>query len=35
VLLEVTGIAEVESLLYYSRHVTSAPQSKAALRRAL
>jgi len=34
-LLKMTGIAEVESLIYYSRQVTSAPQSKAALRRAL
>jgi len=34
-LLQLTGIVEVESLLYYSRHVESAPQSKAALRRAL
>ena len=33
--LSLTGIAEVESLLYYSRHSTGAPQSKAALRRAL
>jgi hypothetical protein len=31
-LLRVTGILEVESLLYYSRRVESAPQSKAALR---
>jgi integrase len=31
-LLRVTGILEVESLLYYCRHVRSAPQSKAALR---
>jgi integrase len=35
VLLEMTGIAQVESLLYYSRQVRSAPQSKAALRGAL
>lgn len=34
-LLAMTGIVEVESLLYYSRHVTTAPQSKAALRAAL
>jgi len=34
-LLGLTGIVEVESLIYYSRHVTSAPQSKAALRFAL
>jgi integrase len=34
-LLSITGISEVESLLYYSRHVEGAPQSKAALRRAL
>ncbi len=34
-LLQITGIAEVESLLYYSRQVAVAPQSKAALRRAL
>jgi integrase len=31
-LLAMTGIAEVESLLYYSRQVPGAPQSKAALR---
>jgi integrase len=35
VLLELTGIIEVESLIYYSRLVRSAPQSKAALRAAL
>lgn len=34
-LLELTGIAEVESLLYYSRHVQGAPHSKALLRKAL
>ena len=34
-LLCLTGIVEVESLIYYSRHVTGAPQSKAALRQAL
>ncbi len=34
-LLEITGIAEVESLLRYARHVETAPQSKAALRAAL
>jgi integrase len=34
-LLGLTGIVEVESLIYYSRHVLGAPQSKAALRRAL
>jgi integrase len=31
-LLEQSGISEVESLLRYARHVSSAPQSKAALR---
>lgn len=35
VLLQLTGIFEVESLLYYCGQVPSAPQSKAALRRAL
>ena len=35
VLLEKTGIVEVESLLRYARHVETAPQSKAALRAAL
>ena len=35
VLLEMTGIAEVESLLRYARHVDGAPASKAALRAAL
>jgi integrase len=35
VLLEKSGIAEVESLLRYARHVERAPQSKAALRAAL
>jgi integrase len=34
-LLCLTGIVEVESLIYYSRHVPGAPQSKAALRRVL
>lgn len=34
-LLEATGIAEVESLLRYARHVKGAPQSKAALRHQL
>jgi integrase len=34
-LLALTGIHEVESLLYYSRHVEGAPHSKAGLRRAL
>ncbi len=34
-ILEITGIVEVESLLYYSRQVPSAPRSKAALRQAL
>jgi integrase len=33
VLLDVTGIAEVESLLRYSLHVAGAPGSKGALRR--
>jgi len=32
VVLEQAGIAEVESLLRYARHVAAAPQSKAALR---
>ena len=32
VLLDLTGIRDVESLLRYARHVESAPQSKAALR---
>ncbi len=34
-LLEMTGIAEVESLLRYARHVDGAARSKAALRAAL
>jgi hypothetical protein len=34
-LLALTGISEVESLLYYSCQVNGAPHSKAALRRAL
>ena len=34
-LLELTGIAEVESLLRYARHVPAGQQSKAALRAAL
>ena len=34
-LLALTGIAEVESLVYYSGHVKGAPQTKAALRQAL
>ncbi|MGH9292243.1 MAG: tyrosine-type recombinase/integrase [Acidimicrobiales bacterium] len=34
-ILFLTGIEEVESLLYYSRQVPSAPHSKAALRKAL
>jgi integrase len=34
-ILQLTGIAEVESLLYYCRHVKGAPQTKAALRQAL
>jgi integrase len=34
-LLELTGIVEVESLLYYARHVEKAPHSKAALRAVL
>jgi hypothetical protein len=35
VVLEMTGLAEVESLLRYCRHVETAPQSKAALRATL
>jgi integrase len=35
VLLEMSGIKEVESLLRYARHVEGAPRSKAALRRLL
>ena len=35
VLLEMSGIKEVESLLRYSRHVDEAPHSKAALRHQL
>jgi len=35
VLLEMSGIKEVESLLRYARHVDGAPRSKAALRRLL
>jgi integrase len=35
VLLEMSGIKEVESLLRYARHVDGAPLSKAALRRLL
>ena len=35
VLLEMSGIKEVESLLRYARHVDGAPRSKAALRRRL
>ena len=35
VLLEMSGIKEVESLLRYARHVEGAPRSKAALRRRL
>jgi integrase len=34
-ILTLSGIKEVESLLYYSRQVESAPHSKSALRRAL
>jgi integrase len=34
-ILSLTGIKEVESLLYYSRQVDGAPHSKSALRRAL
>jgi len=34
-ILTLTGIKEVESLLYYSRQVKGAPHSKSALRRAL
>jgi hypothetical protein len=34
-LVALTGIVEVESLLYYSQQVNGAPHSKAALRRAL
>jgi integrase len=34
-ILAATGICEVESLLRYTRYLESAPQSKAALRRAL
>jgi len=33
VVLEQTGICEVESLLRYARYVSTAPQSKAALRK--
>jgi integrase len=35
VLLEMSGIKEVESLLRYARHVDGAPRSKAALRQRL
>jgi hypothetical protein len=35
VLLEMSGIQEVESLLRYSLHVDGAPHSKAALRHQL
>jgi len=35
ILLEMSGIKEVESLLRYARHVDGAPRSKAALRRQL
>jgi hypothetical protein len=35
VLLEMSGIKEVESLLRYAVHVKDAPHSKAALRRQL
>ena len=35
VLLQMSGIKEVESLLRYARHVDGAPHSKAALRRLL
>jgi hypothetical protein len=35
VLLEMSGVKEVESLLRYARHVEGAPRSKAALRRLL
>ena len=34
-LCAISGLAEVGSLLRYSRHVAGAPQSKAALRAAL
>lgn len=33
--LRVTGILEIESLIYYCRQVSTAPQTKAALRKAL